>query len=376
MQMTLLAWFVLDLTGSPWLVSLVGFFTWAPLVPLGPIGGVLADSVDRRKLLTATHASTLAAALAMTALLYSGRVQYWHAYPTMLVAGAAWALAMPLRRSAIHDLLGRSGVTNGIALDSVGMSVSMMLGPALAGAMITVAGVSGGYVVVTLLYLASVLLLSRLRLPRRKRDGNSAPSLVSNVVAGLRYIAGHRTLLGVFQITVLMPLLLYPYTYMVPVIAKNDLLVGPGLMGLLMASSGLGSMIGAVGLASLFDIRHHGRILMSGALIALLALLLFSFSSSYLVSLSVLIVLGVGSAGFSTMFSTLTMLLTRDEIRGTMLGIVSLATGVGPLGALMVGAVAASVSPSFALALNAVIGLTWLGLVALLMPSLRRQTVS
>ena len=167
-QVTLLAWFVLSLTDSPWLVALVGFFGMAPMFVLGLLGGVLADTADRRTVIVITQAATLAAALIMAALLFSKSAQFWHAYLVVSVTGTAWALEMPTRRSLIHDLVGSGGVTNAVALDSMAMSASLMLGPALAGALITVVDVSGSYVVVCVSYAAALTLTLLMRLPGRR----------------------------------------------------------------------------------------------------------------------------------------------------------------------------------------------------------------
>ena len=399
LQMTLLSWLVLELTDSPWLVALVGFFGFAPSLLLGVIGGVLADRLDRRRLLMATQAMNFAAALAMTVLLHTGTVEYWHAYLIIMVSGMGWALDFPSRRSIIHDLLGRGGVTNAIALDSVGMHTSRMLGPALGGTLIVLAGVSGGYVVVTLFYLATVVLIRSMRLPQNLRPpvpsgaarSESASSrtgdgrdpgpranqglhnILGNLAEGFRYVRGQPAIMATLLITFLMNLMLFPYMQMVPVIARDVLGVGPGLMGMLMASEGLGALTGAVVIASAGNIRYQGRVYIGGTMLALLALLLFSFSRSYGVSVAILLVLGLGTACFATMQATIVMLLAKDEMRGRVLGVMSLAIGASPLGTLLVGWLASVVSPTFAIGLMSIMGIVSLAVVGLLMPSLRQR---
>ncbi len=373
MQMILLAWFVLEATDSPWRVALVGFFGAAPLMALGPVGGVLADRMDRLFVIQATQTANLFATVVMSAVLISGAAQFWHAYPVIAVAGVGWAIDTPSRRSAIHDLLGRSGVTNGFALDSVGMSLSQMLGPALGGGLIALAGVRGGFVFVAVFYLVTLVLLSRIRLPHAHKSGRL--NVGRDVIEGVRYVAGHQVLLAAVMVTVVMNLLLYPYINMVPVIARDVLDVGPGPMGVLQALPGLGAVGGAFFVASLAYVRHHGRFYIGGALLALLGLLAFSFSRWYGASAAALLVLGIGTAGFSSMQATLVMLLAREEMRGKTLGIISLAIGTGPLGALLVGGMANSWNPALALRLDAVAGIVCLGVIAALMPALMRRVL-
>jgi len=176
-------------------------------------------------------------------------------------------------------------------------------------------------------------------------------------------------------ITVIMNLLLFPYMYMVPVVAKDVLGVGPALMGLLQAMPGLGALIGSVFIASLANVTHHGRLFVAGTVTAFVGLLLFSLSSTYVVSIGLMLMIGLGLAGFISMQTLIAMLVARYDMRGKALGVVTLAIGVGPFGALIVGAVADQTGPSLALFLNVAIGLPLVGLVVLTMPTLRLRTL-
>ena len=372
MQMTLLGWFVLVETDSPWLVGLVGFFGMIPLFVLGIVGGVLADSVDRRRLLLATQATTFLSLLTLSSLMVLDLAVYWHTYPAILVMGVAWALDMPSRRSLIHDILGRRRVTNGVALDSMGMSASMMIGPATAGALIDRVGVTGGYVVATVMAAISLALLTKLQ-AGPARPPQQQLGILHNLVDGIRYVAGHGTLRAMVLITVLANLLLFPYMHMVPVMARDVLQVGPVLMGLLQAAPGMGSFAGAIGIASLTRLSHHGRLMLGGTLTAFVALLVFSQSTVYAFSLPTLMVMGIGVSGFGSMQAAMTMLLTPKEMRGKALGVVSLAIGSGPFGALIVSSVANEYGPAVAIGAIALAGMILVGLVGISMPAIRAR---
>ena len=375
MQITMLAWLVLELTDSPLRVALVGFFGMSPMLFLGMIGGVLADRVDRRRLILASQSVSLIASVMMAAVLLLGAEQYWYAYLVMLVSGIGWALDMPSRRALLPDLMGRSGVTNAVALDSVAMHCSLLLGPVLAGTLISVVDVSGGYLAIASFQLVSVLLIRAVRLPGPpKRYGQSA-NIVGNLIEGFRYVRGNKVILATVWVTVFMNLLMFPYMQMVPVIAKDTLHVGPGLMGVLMGASGLGALVGAVLIASRRTITYHGRLYLGGSLVALATLMAFSLSTWYLASLPILVILGLGTAGFGTMQATIMMLVSSEEMRGRALGVMSLAIGAGPLGAVLTGAVASAYGAPFAIGLNAAIGLVLLASIAVLMPSLFAATV-
>ncbi len=372
MQMTLLGWFVLVETDSPWLVGLVGFFGMIPMFVLGIFGGVLADAVDRRRLLLTTQAATLLSLLTLSMLMVLDLAEYWHTYPAILVMGVAWALDMPSRRSLIHDLLGRRRVTNGVALDSMGMSASMMIGPATAGALIDRVGVTGGYCVVTAMSVISLVLLSRLR-TRPTRPPQHDGGIIRNLADGLRYVAGHSVLRAMVLVTILANLLLFPYMHMVPVMAREVLQVGPTLMGLLQAAPGMGSFAGAIGIASLTRLTHHGRLMLAGTLTAFAALLIFSQSTVYAFSLPTLLVMGIGVSGFGSMQAAMTMLLAPRDMRGKALGVVSLAIGSGPFGALIVSSIANEYGPAPAIAAIAIAGMASVGLVGAAMPAIRAR---
>ena len=375
MQSTLLAWFVLERTDSPWQVALVGFFGWSPLLVLGLVGGALADSLDRKRVLAVTLSINLTAALVLTALLTSGTAQVWHAYVAILVSGSADAVAMPSRRSLIHDIVGRVRVTNAVALDTMGMNVSGMLGPALAGGLITLTGVKGGYVAVVAFYVVALTCVLNLDAGRLRVSKSVGTGVAGALVGGARYVLGHRTLLATISITVIMNVTVTPYRLMVPVVARDVLRVAPGLMGILMSAHGLGALAGSFLVASRTNIRYHGRVYIAGSVLALAAILIFSTSRIYAASLLMAMVAGLGNAGFNTMQMSLTMLLAKNEMRGAALGALSLGVGGGPLGMLITGGVATAIGTTQAIGINAVFGLACLALIALLVPQFRQPTV-
>ena len=182
------------------------------------------------------------------------------------------------------DLIGRAKVTNAMALDSMGMHASRMAGPALAGGFIAAVGVTGGYYVVIALYLLSIVFLAPLKLPVRTSVTGSV-SFARNLADGFAYVRTDRIILATVIITVLMNLLLFPYMQMVPVIARDTIGVGPGLIGILMGADGLGAIIGSASIASARQIRYHGRVYLAGSLIALTMVLAFAASRWFAVSL-------------------------------------------------------------------------------------------
>ena len=372
--MTFLAWLILEKTGSPFYVALVGFFGMFPLLAFGAFGGVLADRMNRHTLLLGTQILNLVAGAFMTFLLVTDMFVFWHSYIVVFASGLGWAFDMPSRRAAVHDLIGRANVTNGMALDSVGMHASRMAGPALAGGLIALIGVKGGFFVIIAFYLVSIAFMAALRLPPRGASAASR-SIVRNLAEGFGYVRTNRVIFATVVITVLMNLLLFPYMQMVPVIAKDILQVGPGLMGVLMGADGMGAIIGSMSIASAGRLRHHGRVYLGGSIVGLVMVLLFAGSQVFALSMLILFLLGLGTAGFGTMQSTIVVIASSEEMRGRALGVISLAIGAGPVGALLIGAVAETTSPPLAIAIFATLGLLTVGAVGALMPEIRAPIV-
>ena len=368
--MTFLAWLILEETGSPFYVALVGFFGMFPLLAFGAVGGVLADRMNRHTLLLSTQILNLAAALLVAILLMTGMFEFWHSYIAVFASGLGWAFDMPSRRAAVHDLIGGVGVTNGMALDSVGMHASRMSGPALAGGLIALIDVKGGYFVIITFYIISIIFMMMLKLPPRK-DSVASRSIVRNLTEGFGYARTNRVILATVVITILMNLLLFPYMQMVPVIAKEILNVGPGLMGILMGADGLGAILGSMFIASASRLRYHGRVYLGGSIVGLTMALLLSSSNIFAMSMLILFMLGLGTAGFGTMQSTIVVISASEEMRGRALGIISLAIGAGPIGALLIGVIADNTSPQIAIAVLAVLGLLTVGAVGIFMPEIR-----
>ena len=389
--MTTLSWFVLEQTDSAFSVGLVGFFGMVPFLVLGIFGGYLADVLDRKLLIAVTQFLNLISAVIMCVLLTFGTVEYWYAYIAIIIPGIGWSLDMPSRRSLIMDIMGPQGLTNGVALDSVGMHTSKMIGPALAGALIAFTGVEGSYILLSLVMSIGCFLFLRVNQPNRPNQlqksvgttpgtNNShkrrlANEVFSNLSEGFKYAFSNQTIVAVIVITVFMNLLLFPYMQMVTVVSKNILHVGPLLMGILMASDGLGALVGSTLIASRNKMLYHGRFFLYGSILSLIALTVFSMSTWYLLSLPLLLILGIGTSGFGTMQSAIVLLVSRPEIRGRALGVVTLAIGAGPIGSLVVGAVSEWIGPADALLFNSILGLILVCLSGVFFPSIRGQII-
>ena len=412
MQITTLSWFVLEVTDSPFSVGLVGFFGMAPFFMFGIFGGLLADSVDRKKLIAFTQFMSFTAALIMVLLFAFDLIAYWHSYVAILIPGLAWALDMSSRRNLIMDIMGMERVSNGVALDSIGEDSGKIIGPALAGLLIAIVGVTGSYIVLTSIIFIGCLAVVRIKIrTSRKRSANAdipntteqknymvflevssvyvgqssgPPALnvfdgISKVFKGLKqgfkYVSKNNVMISVIVITILMNLFLFPYVQMVSVVSKRILEVGPFFMGLLLASDGLGSLMGSTFLASRRKVKYQGRVYLYCSVLSLFALAAFALSSIYVLSLILLVMVGIGVGGFKIMQSALVMIVSDPEFRGRAMGIITLSIGVMPIGNILVGAISQSIGASLTLFAYGTIGFSLVIIAGILMPAIRAEII-
>ncbi|MFL2763850.1 MAG: MFS transporter [Dehalococcoidia bacterium] len=368
-QMTLLAWFILEETNSSFLVALIGTFSFAPSFMFGTLGGYLADKVNRRTLLVIVQFVTVLSSVIFMILFFQDLVESWYVYMVVFIAGFSWALEFSSRRAINHDLFGDSLVTSAIALDGFGMQFSRMLAPAITGILISLLSIEGSYFIIPLFYFLSLFCIFLIKFDENIKIKSTDDQLGSfnilkmiknifnDIVLGVKYVNNHKRIKSVILITVFMNLLFYPYLQIVPVIARDVLLVDADLMGFLLAAAGVGGLIGSIFLAGFGpDYKFKGRIYICGSLLGTCSLLLFSFSESYILSVILMLLIGVGASGFGVMQTTIVMILSDKERRGIALGIVTVAIGCLPFGFLFTGIIATIHTPSFSLGLNAVIG--------------------
>jgi len=367
MDLFVLQWQVLVLTGSPFQVALIGFYRMAPMFLLGLFSGLVADRFSRRRVLLVSQALAAAASAALAALLLADRLALWHLPVLVTALGLAWTLDLPSRRAFIFDLMGSGKVVNALALDNLGMDGAKMLGPLAGGLLWPLIGAGGCFVVLTLGYLVNFCLY--LGLPAISSARPSVPGpLLQELRGGIAYVSRHPVILGVLAITAIANLLGFPYQNLVPVIARQVLGLGSQLAGLLFAAEGIGATLAALALASRGEVAYKGRVFGLGSVAILAGVLGFSFSSWFPLSFGLLMLVGAGIGCFGTLQSSLILLSASETMRGRAMGTLILAIGFGPLGALQIGALASFLGAPAAVSLTAGLGL------ACLVLTLRRAT--
>ena len=370
MDLVVLGWIALQLTGSPFMVGLAVFVRSAPMMALGPFAGVVADRIHRGRVLLFTQSLGVATALALFLLFATGHGGYWPLVGLEMLFGVLWALDFPARRTALFSLVGAGRVATAISLETVSMQLAKMVGPVLAGVGLAKLGPGACFAAMAVLYAAglgvSVGLGSRIG---RVAHGASA-SVTASLGAGFRAAWQEPTVRDVLIITVLMNVLLFPYQHMLAVFSRDVLGSGPEWLGALVAADGLGSLLGALTVASRRGFIAHRRLFVSAVLVAPLLLIVFTGARWRWVCVVLLVMIGMAESGFATMQSTLVLLAAPEERRGGAMGILSACIGTQPLGTLWVGFLATGIGVAPAIALNSF--LAFLLIVPVALPLARR----
>ena len=362
--------YVLEVTGSPFLVALMTFLRMAPMFLFGIPAGALADRYDRKHLLIVGLLVLAGTSAVLGLLAVQGRIALWHIGVGTFLNGMFWASEFPVRRIMLGEIAGVERLSRAMALESATSNATRMLGPALGGLLIQLIGLYGVYALGALLYLTCAILV----LPVAYRAAGAGPSasLVSMLREGWRFAKGERLIVGALAVTVIVNLWGFAYITMVPVIGERALGLSPALIGVLMSTEGLGALLGALLVARYDRPRQYTRIYTGSSAAFLLGVLAFALSTSFPLSLALILFCGIGIAGFSVMQSTIVVLAAPAQVRSRVMGLLTVAIGAGPIGMLYVGVLADWLGAAAAVIALAVQGLLALGLAGWYWPEMRR----
>ena len=372
MEMMVLGLLVLDLTDSAWKVALVAALRWTPMAGFGLVSGFIADRVNRWRVVALARSVSVLAMAALFILVISDGIQPWHIFLGAMVLGWAFVLDWPSRRSFVYDLVGSERIVNAMSLETINSNIGKILGPLMAGLLIELAGFTVAFLFLLLTSIFSLVFVSLVK----SRIGTSRPSsqsMLQSIASGISFSLGNSVILSLLVVTIIMNLTAMSAIPLYPVVARDHLHVGAGLTGVMVSAEGMGTLIGAMGLFSLQNVQHHGRIFVVSSMWWLAALSIFALSPWYGLSTLMMLLVGLGASGYMTMQVTIVLLSAPPEMRGRALGTLGLFIGVGPLGTLEAGALAVLLTAPAAISINAVAGLLLLIPVVVLAPLVWRS---
>ena len=339
MQTVAQSWLVYHITHSSFQLGKVGFFGQFPVFLLAPLGGMLADRMDRRRLVIGTQVSSMILAFVLAALTLTNHIQVWHLFVLSALLGAVNAVDIPARQSFLVDMVGREDLMNAIALNSSMFNGARIVGPAVAGLVVARIGEGWCFFSNAVSYIAVIigLLLMRVHCPRRSGELSPFESLRE----GFQFVNRTLPIRALLLLLGLVSLVCMPYTVLMPIFADKILHGGPKALGTLMGATGIGAMFGALTLASRTGLRGLARWVATAA--GLLGVFLIAFSFSRVQWLSALLLLPVGFFMMLEMSSSNTLIqsMTPDALRGRVMAVYSMMfMGMAPFGAFFGGALA------------------------------------
>ena len=377
MELIVLGYLIYELTDSAFHVGLISVFLNGPRPPLSLVAGMLADRLDRWRILAGIHTFYLVVASGLLVLLYLDLIQPWHVFIAILFQGTAKVLDDPTRRAALFDLAGQDRIAHAMSLETLTNNGGKILGPLAGGLLVQFYGFAGAFMVLVTLDLVAALLIFRMRLPKSAAVVGRDAEFLQGIKSGIGHSFSNQFVLGVLAISLVMNAMVLPLQYFIPVIATDVLKVGPALGGLLGSAEGIGTFIGALVIAVRRRYTFHGRYFVFGALIVGVGVVSVAWSPWFLFSFGLLFGAGIGQAGFSTMQSTILLLSSPAEMRGRIMGSQGLVNGLGHLvGGVEIGAIANAFGISLAIGINAGVGLLLMLPVIALTPLVWKPVVA
>ena len=369
MQSVAMPWLALQLTHSGFLVGLVLAAQFLPVLIGGQLAGEVADRFRKRNVLLLTQTAFMLPSFALFLLSSSGHAQYWMIIVAAVVTGTINALDVPARQAFQVELVGKRDLMNAIALNSSVFNGAAVVGPSVAGLLIASVGLPFCFLANSLSYVAAVGALLLMRDLPNVATGREEQPLLARLAQGAAY-ARSEPVVGMLLLAVaVFSLFAMNRLTLLPLFADQVLRVGAQGFGFLMASMGFGALVGALTLAFFPRLGADPRRQLWMAAIWVAALLEFSISRSFLVSLLTLLVAGYCQISFMAAANSRIQIITPDHLRGRVMALYAQAMiGVGPIGSLQAGALATKFGAPWAMAIGAGIAGAVILLIRLLTP--------
>lgn len=336
MQKLAQSWLVFEITNSAWSLALDAFLGEIPIFLFSLIGGVVADRMDRRKLLLISQFIQMTCAMVLAALLFRGRPPVEIIYCLSFIVGTAQAFGGPAYQSIIPSLVPKEDLQNAIALNSIQFNLARVIGPVIGGIAMAQFGAAWCFTLNGLSFIA--VIISLLMLPARLPIGAKKESPLDAMKGGIAFVRDREGMLALIALAFLMTLLGLPLITFLPVMARDVLHLGADAYSTLLSISGLGSVTGALIVAGMNNVKQKGQ----AALLILTLLggitIAFSASKIFWVSCVILFLGGAALISVFTLVASLVQLQTSDEMRGRVMSVYNVAFRGGmPFGNLTSG---------------------------------------
>src|SRR6266481_4608116 len=363
MQTVAQSWLVYRITKSSLLLGSVGFASQIPVFLMAPIGGMVADRVNRHRIVIATQAAAMILALILATLTLANIVTVPEIFVLAALLGVVNAFDIPGRQSFLVDMVGKEDLMNAIALNSSMFNGARVIGPAIAGILVAKIGEGWCFFANGVSYIAVIIGLLLMKVRSVPRISNRSP--IEDIIEGFRWVNRTKIIRSLLFLIGLVSLVGMPYTVLMPVFADKILHGGARGLGILMGATGVGALFGALTLAAKTGIKGLGRWVTITCAALGISLFLFSFSTSFWLSAALLLPCGYSMMLQMACSNTLIQTLVPDHLRGRVMSLYSMMfMGMAPFGAFFGGALANRIGAPMTVAVGGiacVVGAIWFG---------------
>jgi MFS family permease len=357
MQSVAQGWLVYSLTKSPFYLGMVAASASLPILLFTLPAGVLADRVPKRNLLLYTQGFSVVPALILGVLTSLKMIAVWQVALLAAVLGTINAVDIPTRQSFLAEMVGRGQVANAIALNSAAFNGARVIGPMIAGLVIASLGIPACFFLNALSFGAVILALSKMKTKgdiRVKSEG-----MIKDFRKGIGFVKGDREIVAVISLIGVLSLAGLPYISLLPVFAGDVFHKGATGYGFLMGASGIGALTAAVGIAARRSIENPLQMMSVAVLFFSTALIAFSVSRIFWVSLVIIMLGGWGMVSYLALANSFIQMSVPDELRGRVMSLYSFVfLGTVPIGNVIMGAVADRIGTTHAVTVGGIICIT------------------
>ncbi|NCO66991.1 MAG: MFS transporter [Nitrospirae bacterium] len=354
MQSVAQGWLVYSLTKSPFYLGLVAAAGSLPILLFTLAGGIVADRFRKRNLLLMTQALSIIPALVLGILTDINLIAVWHVALMATLLGSINAFDIPARQAFLVEMVGKSNLTNAIALNSAAFNSARMIGPVIAGMTISYIGLPGCFYLNAFSFIAVIIALSKINI--RGEIKESSKGFIRDFIEGIQFIKREPEIYRIILLIAVFSFVGLPYITFLPVFAVEVLRAGPKGLGFLVSAAGTGALTAALSLAFKGDIKYKDRFMSISALCFSFTLFAFSLSKNFYLSMVILIFVGWGIVSFLATANSFIQLSVPDSLRGRAMSVYAIVfLGTAPLGNSLIGILADSVGTTRAVSISATI---------------------
>jgi MFS family permease len=323
MQIVAQAWLIYSLSHSTFLLALDPVLNTIPIFLFSLIGGVVADRVERRHVLSGSQYVQMSCALFLTVMVALHTIRVWQMLTCSLISGFAQAFGGPAYSALIPTLVEKEDMPNAIALNSMQFNAAVVLGPAIAAPVLAKFGEVWCFGLNTVSFAAPIVVLAMLKV--RFAPVKTAETVLDSMKEGVRFIRRQGAMAGLIALGFAMTFLFIPTRTFLPVFAKDIFHKGPGTYAMFQSVTGMGSIVGALTIAGFGDFRHKGRVSLAALAALGVTAAVFAVSRSLSVSYAALFLSGAAMMAVFASVSSLVQLIVTNEMRGRVMSVYNFA---------------------------------------------------